>query len=111
MNLTPACPDSTYENLVVRLKRGDQPALGDLYDRTSPAIYGLMLQLLGTGDKADDALIETYTRAWNGICVFNPQQTSLLTWLVVLARGVAGETLELVSAVKEPVHSRRGGVV
>ena len=71
------------------MKQGDQAALAELYDKTSPMVYGLMVRIMGEGLAAQDALVEAYEKAWNRIHSFDPQMSGLLSWLVLLARGVA----------------------
>jgi DNA-directed RNA polymerase specialized sigma24 family protein len=82
---------SDWKDTAARMKRGDQGALGELYDGTSALLYGMMLRMLGDSEVAQAALIEVYSRAWGRINTFDPERSGLLAWLILLARGVALE--------------------
>jgi RNA polymerase sigma-70 factor (ECF subfamily) len=45
-----------------RVRRFDQDALADVYDRYSPAIYRYAARLLGNGDQAEECVSETFSR-------------------------------------------------
>ncbi len=64
------------------MKRGDATALGEL------------VRILGEGDSAQEALVETYARAWNRLHTFDSVRSALLSWLILPARGVAFERPE-----------------
>ena len=57
-------------------------------------VYGLLVRILGEGDSAQEALVETYARAWNRLDTFDSVRSALLPWLILLARGVALEQPE-----------------
>jgi RNA polymerase sigma-70 factor, ECF subfamily len=83
--------DSSDAELLGRLKRGDETAFRQLYQRHSAMAYAVSLRLLG-GHRADaeDALQETWLRAVRGLAGFRGDST-FRTWLVGIAIRVALE--------------------
>ncbi len=81
--------ESSWADVVERMKCGDSTALAELYDGTSALTYGLIVKILGDGPVAEEALVEAYARAWSRIHTFDSQRSGLLAWLILLARGVA----------------------
>lgn len=45
-----------------RFKAGDERAFAELYDRLSPGLYNYLCRLLGDVHRAEDALVETFTK-------------------------------------------------
>ncbi len=82
---------SAWNDLAARMKRGDQGALGELYDGTGAILYGMLLRMLGDNELAQTALVEAYARAWSRIHTFDPGRCGLVAWLILLARGLALE--------------------
>ena len=74
--------NSIWVSMVDRMKRGDATAVGEL------------VRILGEGDSAQEALVETYARAWNRLHTFDSVRSALLPWLILPARGVAFERPE-----------------
>lgn len=83
---------TTWNDLAARMKRGDAKALAELYDGTSAVVYGMLLKILG-GDAvaAQETLMESYARAWSRIHTFDAERSSLVSWLILLARATAFE--------------------
>lgn len=72
---------------------GDQRALSDLYDRTSPRVYGLALRILGEVAAAQDVVIEVYAQAWTQAGSYDAQRGSVLAWLLTRTRSRAIDLL------------------
>lgn len=76
------------------MARGDRDALAVLYDESSSVLYGLVSRIVGgDGPAAQEALTETYARAWNQAGSFQAGGggPSPLAWLILLARSAALE--------------------
>ncbi len=56
------CPGSEPFDLYCRFKAGDERAFADLYDRLSPGLYNYLCRLLGDVHRAEDVLVETFTK-------------------------------------------------
>jgi RNA polymerase sigma-70 factor (ECF subfamily) len=76
----------TDAELVQRVAGGDEPALGELYDRHAHAVFRLAFRLVGDRQLAEEVLQETYLALWNRAELFNPAAGSLTAWLLTIAR-------------------------
>ncbi|SOB78588.1 RNA polymerase sigma-70 factor, ECF subfamily [Sphingomonas guangdongensis] len=86
--MTAAARDDLNE-LIARVGQGDRAALRRVYDATSARLFGICLRLAGSRDAAEDALQETFLRVWRRADRFDPARASAMTWLALIARGVA----------------------
>lgn len=75
--------------LVTRAQRGDREAFGELYRRHHPAIFRLARFRLAQG--ADDAVSETFLRAWKGLPRYRPTGAPFVAWLYGIARHVVAD--------------------
>ena len=66
------------------LKSGDREAFARLVDESSGPIYNLALRILGNPQDAEDALQETYIKAFHALPDFEGR-SSLKTWLYRIA--------------------------
>lgn len=83
---------------------GDREALGDLYGRTSPKLYGICVRLLGSQAEAEEVLQEVYVTVWNKAGRFDPLKASPITWLAILARNKAIDRLRLRRLPTDPIE-------
>lgn len=84
---------------------GDERAFRALYERHSPALYGLLLRCVGASDAAD-ALQETWLRAARGLDGFR-WEGALRTWLTGIALNCGRELLrrrQPLTLAEEPLH-------
>lgn len=72
--------------LVARLKRRDQPALAELYDRYSGLVYSVALRVVKQPDVAEDILQEVFLRLWQAPERFEESRGALPSWLTVVTR-------------------------
>lgn len=75
--------------LIGKVARRDRAAFGELYDRTSAKLYGLLLRMLKDRAEADDALQEVYIKVWRGAPRFVDGCASPMSWLIAIARNHA----------------------
>lgn len=78
--------------LVARyLTRRDEAAFRDLYRRHTPALWGIVLRLVGGDDEAAREVVqETWVRAASGLAAFR-WESRLATWLTGIALNCARE--------------------
>jgi RNA polymerase sigma-70 factor (ECF subfamily) len=78
--------DALERRLVEQVaERRNESAFRELYRRHSPALYGLLLRLLGGREaEAQDLLQETWIRAVGRLSTF-PWESALRTWLCGIA--------------------------
>lgn len=72
--------------LVYALARGERDALGELYDRHSPAMLGLGMKLLKDRGEAQEILHDVFLEAWKRAGDYDPGRGSVRTWLMLRMR-------------------------
>ena len=81
------------EDLLARVARHDVAALGELYDRYAPRVYGLIAHILPSRDGAEEILQEVFLRLWSESPSLSQEGGSVVAWLVVTAREAAVDRL------------------
>jgi RNA polymerase sigma-70 factor (ECF subfamily) len=81
------------EDLLARVARHDTAALGELYDRYAPRVYGLLAHILPARDAAEEILQEVFVRLWSESASLSQEGGSVVAWLVIAAREAAVERL------------------
>lgn len=76
--------------LVALAKAGDREAFGDLYRLYHTPIFRVVRAQLG-GDGADDAVAETFVRAWGSLHRYRDTGVPFVGWLYGIARNVVGD--------------------
>jgi RNA polymerase sigma factor (sigma-70 family) len=72
------------EALVALVARGDESALGELYDRIGRIAYGLAFRVLRDERLAEDAVQEGFLAAWRTAAGFSASRAKASTWLLTL---------------------------
>lgn len=70
--------------LIGRIAARDEAAFRALYARHTPAVYGLLLRLVGRAPDASDLMQETWLRAVRHLSLFRGQ-SAFRTWLTGIA--------------------------
>ncbi len=83
----------TAEQLILQLKAKDKKAIDALYDAYAPALYGIILKIVGKEGPAKDALQETFVKIWNKGPTYDHSKGSLFTWMLNIARNSAIDKL------------------
>jgi RNA polymerase sigma-70 factor (ECF subfamily) len=71
--------------LIRKIEGGNRSALGFLYDRTGPLLYGLILKIVGDRTQAEEILLETYLSIWKKSVRYD-SRLQPLEWLLTIAR-------------------------
>jgi RNA polymerase sigma-70 factor (ECF subfamily) len=82
-----ALPRHTHlsdEALVALVARGDETALGELYDRVGRVAYGIAFRILRDDRLAEDAVQEGFLAVWRAAATFRPERAKASTWIVTL---------------------------
>jgi RNA polymerase sigma-70 factor, ECF subfamily len=79
--------------LAARLAAGDDHALAEIFDRLGPAVYGAAVGIVGDGSSAQDVVQDVFVELWSHPDRYNPAAGSLRTYLTVLARRRAVDTV------------------
>jgi RNA polymerase sigma factor (sigma-70 family) len=72
------------EALVALVARGDEPALGELYDRVGTAAFRLALRVLRDERLAEDAVQEAFLAVWRTAAGFRAERGTASTWIFTL---------------------------
>lgn len=101
-------PTSSFDSwsdlaLVRAVGGGDADALGELYDRFSPLLLALGRRILGDLEEAEDVVQETFLHLWKKAAAYDPQKSSVSTFLVLIARSRAIDRLRTRHVVERTV--------
>lgn len=72
--------------LIQAVSAGDHDALAQLYDRTSPVLYPVLVKILHDPELAKEALQDCYIRVWQRAETFDPERGEPISWLIGNAR-------------------------
>ena len=75
--------------LLERMQRGDEGALGELYDRWAVPVRALAAWLLRDADEAEEVVEDTFWQAWRRRADFDGTRGSVQAWLLTIARSRA----------------------
>jgi RNA polymerase sigma-70 factor (ECF subfamily) len=87
---TDGCADIA---LIERIVNRDERAVGELYDRHSRLLYGLILRVLRDRGDAEEVLQEVFLLVWTRAETYNVALGSPAAWLVRVARNRAIDRL------------------
>ena len=79
--------------LMAAFSRGERIAADELYARFAPRIFGLGLVMLGDGTQAEDLVQDAFVKIWRKAASFDPTRGSLDTWVLLIARSLAIDTI------------------
>jgi len=75
--------------LDIRFASGDRDVVRDVYARYGGAIYTVALRRLGDPRLAEEAVQDTFVKAWRAASGFDPNRGGLSPWLYQIARRAA----------------------
>ena len=76
-------------DVIRRVASADQGALGELYDATSPTVFGLVRRIVGDYSVAEEVTLDVYTQVWRLASAYSEEKGSPVTWLLMIARSRA----------------------
>ena len=82
----PASAPPSDLDLVAGAARGDEQAIGALYDRYGSVLYAVAYRVVGQRADAEDVVIEAFSQAWREATRFEPGRGSVAGWLTMIAR-------------------------
>jgi len=83
--------EPTAEKLLSRIAGHDVEAAGELYDKYAPSVLGMLMQILGDRNAAEEILENAFVQVLGEARAFSREGASLGTGLVFLARARAIE--------------------
>lgn len=75
--------------LVKRLVKGDEQALSQLYDRYASMLLALAIRVVNDRAEGEEVVQEVLIQAWKQAERYNPDRSSVSTWLVMMTRSRA----------------------
>jgi RNA polymerase sigma-70 factor (ECF subfamily) len=96
--------DETDVRLHARLVAGDDDALGEAYDRWSDLVFSLAVRITNDHGAAEDVTQDVFVSLWERPARYDPDRGSLRSWLCLLARSRAIDSLRR-AAARERVHA------
>lgn len=81
------------EVLLQKAAGGDQTAFAELYDRFSPPLYSLMLQMLGEAHEAEDLLQDGFVHLWDKATSYDANKGRAFSWAMMIFRHKAIDRL------------------
>jgi RNA polymerase sigma-70 factor (ECF subfamily) len=79
--------------LMRRIAARDASAIGELYDRHSRLLYGLILRILEQRGDAEEVLQDVFMSVWNRSTQYDESLGAPIAWLVRIARNRAVDRL------------------
>jgi RNA polymerase sigma-70 factor (ECF subfamily) len=79
--------------LLAAIAEGDQQALATLYRHHGALIYSLIVRILVNEMEAQEVMQDTFLQIWRRAIKYNPQRSSAIAWMIMIARGLALDRL------------------
>ncbi len=92
------------EKQIARLAEGDISALGDLYEESKAAIYGLALSIIKNPQDAEDIMQNTYLKIYQSSLSYQPRGRPL-AWILKITRNLALDKLRSMASKELPLDS------
>ncbi len=91
-------PDVEVEHarLLSAIAKGDEPALGALYDATVGRVYGLALRIVRQREAAEEVVEDVFLQVWQQAGRYDASRGKPLTWLLTICRSRALDYLRRV---------------
>lgn len=86
-------------DLIIAVAAGDRGAYRQLYDRTAPKLFGIVLRMIRDRSMAEDILQDIFLRVWRNAGNFAPETGSAMAWLSSIARNRTIDVLRQKSLV------------
>lgn len=75
--------------LLRQIKRGDQKAFLEFYDRYAPRVYGLAVKILGETMAAEEVTQDIFMKIWDHAASYSPEKGKLISWLLTITHNAA----------------------
>lgn len=87
--------------LISRVARGQNAALGKLYDRHAGLLLAVLRRVLGDEPEAEDVLHEVFLEVWQHAADYDESRGSVRAWLVMRARSRGLDRLRVQGRVQK----------
>lgn len=89
----PEADEARLRGWIAAIGRGDESALGHLYDATLGRVHGLALRITRNAQAAEEVAEDVYWQVWRQALRFDPARGNAMTWLLTIARSRALDSL------------------
>lgn len=72
--------------MLTQVAKGDHGAFSQLYDRLNRPLYSMAIRMLGNAEEAQDAMQEVFLQIWRRAGSYDPEQSSVFSWAVLMTR-------------------------
>ncbi|GAA4023088.1 sigma-70 family RNA polymerase sigma factor [Actimicrobium antarcticum] len=87
--------------LLAAVARKDPAAFRNIYDATSPKLFGFALRILGKRESAEEVLQESFVSIWNNAASYQASLAAPMTWMTTIVRNKAFDLLRRVEHTVE----------
>jgi RNA polymerase sigma-70 factor (ECF subfamily) len=91
--MTLATPDAELMELIDRVGQHDEAALRQLYERTSPRLFGLAMRVVRQREWAEDVLQEAFLTIWRVAVDYRASLSPPMAWMGLIVRSRALDLL------------------
>lgn len=88
-----AMAETSDEELLRRVAKGDRTAFENLYDRYAPRLLGFASRLMGSVSEAEDVVQEAFLKVWRSASDHDPSRSPPAVWMFLIARSRALDAL------------------
>lgn len=97
----PPASRPTVDELLGRVGRGDRDAFGELYDETSPRVFGLVRRLVVDPAQAEEVTQDVYLEIWQNAARFDAAKGSAVAWMFTIAHRRAVDRIRSAQAAHD----------
>ena len=81
--------DARCQQWIREMSRGNERALGELFDATLDRVFGVAIRIVGDATLAEDVVADVFHDAWRNAARYDPNRGRPLTWLLTICRNRA----------------------
>ena len=87
LSAVPPADASTFDDgdLMAAIARGDEAAFGELYDRMSRMVYGVVRKVVRDPSQSEEVAQEVFVEVWRTATRFEAVRGSVKTWVLTMA--------------------------
>ena len=93
-DIAPRASGADDGQLVAEAARGEERAIGQLYDRYGAVLYAVAYRIVGQRADAEEVVLEAFAQAWREASRFEAGRGSVAGWLTMIARSRALDCLK-----------------
>ncbi|MFA7275023.1 MAG: sigma-70 family RNA polymerase sigma factor [Crocinitomicaceae bacterium] len=75
--------------MVDRLKKREEAAMGEVYDRFASAMYGVASKIVRSDEVAQDVVQDSFVKIWKKVESYDSTKGTFFTWMLNITRNTA----------------------